>query len=250
VAISGLRVSIAVAMEKVSRSAHNVIAVLPGADPRLREEVIVVGAHYDHLGLGGHGSRDSAAEGRIHYGADDNASGTAVLMALAAGMSRLAEKPPRTILFAAFAGEELGLYGSRHFVAHPPVPLSAVKTMINLDMVGRMRDNQVTVSGAGSAKELQALIEETARSVGITARISPRNTGGSDHTPFRQIGIPALHFHTGLHEDYHRPTDVWEKLNVEGMVKITALVAEIVNKLARAEEPPAFAPLISPAPEA
>ena len=243
--LPGLKISIAVSLEKITQTVHNVIGILSGSDPRLRDEVIVVGAHYDHLGLGAYGTRDSSAEGQIHNGADDNASGTSVLLALASSLSRLPEKPPRTIVFAAFAGEELGLYGSRYLVAHPPVPLASIKAMINLDMVGRMKDNAVSVSGTGSAKEFQNLVDEAGRPLGIAIRGSSRNSGGSDHTPFYQKGIPVLHFHTGLHEDYHRPTDDWEKLNIEGMVKMSDLVLAVLKKLASAQEPPTFVPVAS-----
>jgi Zn-dependent M28 family amino/carboxypeptidase len=145
----------------------------------------------------------------------------------------------------AFSGEELGLYGSRYVVAHPPVPLPSIKAMINLDMVGRMKDSAVSVSGTGSAKEFQRLLDEASRPLGIAIRSSSRNSGGSDHTPFYQKGIPVLHFHTGMHDDYHRPTDDWEKLNIEGMVKISDLVLEVLKKLASAPEPPTFVPAAS-----
>jgi len=239
--LPGLKISLTVSIEKITQTVHNVIGILPGSDPRLRDEVIVVGAHYDHLGLGAYGTRDSSTEGQIHNGADDNASGTSVLLALASSLSRLPEKPPRTILFVAFTAEELGLYGSRHFVANPPVPLAAIKAMVNLDMVGRMRDNQLTVSGLDSGKELGEVVGEAAKGLGIRLAPSSKNMANSDHASFYQKGIPVLHFHTGTHEDYHLPTDDWEKLNIEGMVKITELTLSVLRKIAAAKEPPTFA---------
>ncbi|MGH7826926.1 MAG: M20/M25/M40 family metallo-hydrolase [Candidatus Binatia bacterium] len=235
-----LKISLAVTLEEIRRRAENVVAVLPGSDATLKHENIVIGAHYDHLGFGHFGTRDSSTEGQIHHGADDNASGTTVLLELARRLSRLDPKPQRTIVFAAFSAEELGLHGSRHYVNHPPFPLASTKAMLNLDMVGRLRDNRLTVFGANSAKEFGALILDAARRIGLEIRESD-GIGRSDHMSFYNKKIPVLHFFTGIHADYHRPGDTWEKLNFEGMAKIAGLVLTTTQELAAMREPLNFA---------
>lgn len=240
-----LKASLHVILERITTKTDNAIGILPGSDPRLKKETIVIGAHYDHLGLGYFGTRDSSTEGQIHNGADDNGSGTAILLSLAQRLSRLPERPPRTVVFAAFTGEELGLYGSRHFVTHPPFPITSTKAMINLDMVGRMRENRVTVFGTDSAKEFSGLVTEAAQQLGVEVRLSTGRVGSSDHAPFYEKKIPVLHLYTGSHEDYHRPTDDWEKLNIEGMSKISDLALSVVKKIASAKEPPTFMSLAS-----
>jgi hypothetical protein len=236
-----LKASFHVSLEQITAKTDNVIGILPGSDPRLKDEIIVVGAHYDHIGLGYVGNRDPSTEGQIHNGADDNASGTALLLSLAQRLSRLPEGPPRTVIFAAFTGEELGLYGSKHFVTHPPFPITSTKAMVNLDMVGRMKDNRVTVGGIDSAKEFRGLVTEAGQKLGLEVKTSTsRRTGGSDHAPFYEKNIPVLHFYTGSHEDYHRPTDDWEKLNIEGMAKTSDFVLLVLNKIASAKESPTF----------
>ncbi|HKA31818.1 MAG TPA: M20/M25/M40 family metallo-hydrolase, partial [Candidatus Binatia bacterium] len=195
-AVAGLRARLAVSLKKISRQTDNVVAVLPGADPQLKGENIVIGAHYDHLGLGHYGTMDPKAEGQIHNGADDNASGVAVMLSVAQRFAA-GKPPPRTLIFVAFTGEELGLYGSRYFVDHPPFPLAATKAMINLDMVGRMRDNRLMVNTADTAKEFRAMIGRAANGLDVEMKATG---GGSDHASFYNKGIPAMHFYTGMHE--------------------------------------------------
>jgi len=239
VALPGLRVSLSVTLERITAQTDNVVGILPGSDPKLKSEYIVVGAHYDHIGLGYFGTRDRSAEGQVHNGADDNASGTALLLELARRMSQKSGRPPRSIVFVAFTGEELGVYGSKHFVTYPPIPLKSARAMLNLDMVGRMRGGRLTVSGIDTAKEFRGLVTEAGAESGIEIRLSSR-VGASDHAPFYSKGIPVLHFYTGLHEDYHRPTDDWEKLNVEGMIRVGDLVLTILERIARLKEPLTF----------
>jgi hypothetical protein len=233
------RAALSVALEKVTRKTDNVIGVLPGADPELKKENIVIGAHYDHLGLGYFGTRDTTAEGQIHNGADDNASGTAVLMHLAERLSGR-PRPARTVVFIAFTAEELGTYGSNHYVNHPTFPLESTKAMINLDMVGRMKDNRLTAAGIDTAKEFRALVTAAGQEFGVEINPSSRAGGGSDHAPFYRRKIPVLHFYTGGHEDYHKPTDDWEKLNLEGMTKVSDVVLWVAEKLAMTKEAPTF----------
>jgi peptidase M28-like protein/PA domain-containing protein len=233
IAVASAAASLSVTLAKISRPTDNVVAILPGADPRLKQENIVIGAHYDHLGLGFYGALDPSAEGTVHNGADDNASGTAVMLVLAARLSRLPVAPPRTIVFVAFTGEELGLYGSRYFAAHPPFPITATKAMINLDMVGRMKDNKVIVFSVDSAKEFREMLRRATE--GLDVEMRPGG-GRTDHVSFYNQGIPSLHFYTGTHSDYHRPSDTWEKLNVEGMTKVADAVFTLANELAATKQ--------------
>ena len=237
-------IALQVNLEEILQRTENVVGVLEGSDPKMKDENIVIGAHYDHLGFGYYGTRDSSTEGQIHHGADDNASGIAVLLQLAEQLSRSPSKPARTIVFAAFSAEELGLYGSRQFVNYPPIPLSSTKAMLNLDMVGRLRDNRLTVFGTHSAKELSGIVREEAEKLELRVTESD-SVGRSDHMSFYNRKIPALHFFTGSHPDYHRPGDTWEKLNFEGMAKITDLVLATAQKSANTREPMNFVSLPS-----
>jgi aminopeptidase YwaD len=229
-------------LEEIRQPAENVVAVLPGSDPRLKSENVVIGAHYDHIGLGHYGTRNSSTEGQVHHGADDNASGIAVLLELARRLSGSEFKPARTIVFAAFSAEELGLFGSRHYVNHPPVQLSSTKAMINLDMVGRLRDSRVTVFGTRTAEELSGVVKTAARELGLEISESD-GIGRSDHMSFYGKKIPALHFFTGVHSDYHGPGDTWDKLNLEGMAKISELVLATVQSIAHTSAPLSFVSL-------
>jgi aminopeptidase YwaD len=242
--LPAVQVTLEVKLEEVRQRTENVIGILPGSDPTLKDESIVIGAHYDHVGFGHYGTRDSHTSGQIHYGADDNASGTAVLLQLAERLSRAQLKPARTIVFAAFSAEELGLHGSRQYVNSPPLPLSSTKAMVNLDMVGRLRDNRLTIFGTRSAKGLSDIVLEEAQKLGLQVTESD-GIGRSDHRSFYNKKIPALHFFTGSHPDYHRPSDTWEKLNVEGMARVSQLVQGIAEKVANRKEPLSFVSLPS-----
>jgi hypothetical protein len=242
--LPALKIAMTVTLEPSRQRTENVIGLLPGSDSKLKDENIVIGAHYDHLGFGYFGARDSSAAGQIHHGADDNASGTAVVLQLAERMARSNPKPAKTIIFVAFSGEELGLNGSRYYVDHPPIPLSATKAMINLDMVGRLKENRLTVFGTHSAKELSGIVTEAARRLGLEIRESD-SIGRSDQMSFYNKKIPALHFFTGSHPDYHRPTDTWEKINAAGMAKVSDLVLATVEGIANTREPLNFVSLPS-----
>ncbi|HWO41893.1 MAG TPA: M28 family peptidase, partial [Candidatus Eisenbacteria bacterium] len=235
--LPGASISLTVTLEAVRRRTANVIAVAPGYDAKHSGEAIVIGAHYDHIGRGQFGARDSSSTGQIHYGADDNASGVAVLLELARRLG--AVKLPRAVVLAAFSAEELGLFGSRHYVNRPAFPLDKTRAMINLDMVGRLRGNRVTVFGTGSARTFPAIVLDAARPLGLEVRQSD-GIGRSDHMSFYARRIPVLHFFTGLHEDYHRPTDTWEKLNLDGMAKITDLVFAVAERIAATRDPLEF----------
>ncbi|HET7458872.1 MAG TPA: M28 family peptidase [Gemmatimonadaceae bacterium] len=215
-------------------AARNVVALVRGRDPRLRDEYVVVGAHYDHLGRSGLRSLDPwLGDTAIRNGADDNASGTAALLDLA----RLVARRPtrRTVVFAAFGAEELGVLGARHFVEHPPVPLDRVRAMLDLDMVGRLRDDRVIVHGA--APGMAALLDTVGATLGLRVESDADASGVSDHAPFHARGVPALHFTTGLHDDYHRATDDAEKIDVAGEGRIVALAERVLRALADRETP-------------
>ena len=234
-------VKLQVSLQEDRQRTENVVAILNGADPSLTGENIVIGAHYDHLGLGYFGARERQSEGRIHPGADDNASGTAVLLDLARRMSQLPAKPARTVVFVAFSGEELGLYGSRSFVQRAPF-IKSTKAMINLDMVGRLRENRVTVFGTRSSPGFSKMVLDGARPLGLEVQESD-GVGRSDHMSFYNRKIPVLHFFTGTHADYHRPSDTWDKINIDGAAKVSDLVLISALEIADAKEPPNFASL-------
>jgi hypothetical protein len=213
----------------------NVIGVLPGRDPVLRNEAIIVGAHYDHLGLGGFGSLDPDSTGRVHNGADDNASGAAMLIQIAA---RLAVAPPaRTVVFIGFSGEELGLLGSSYYVKQPVYPLSTTRAMINLDMVGRLRQSRLIVYGSRTAKEFPALLDSLNWYAGFDLKAQGDGYGPSDQSSFYAAGLPVLHLFTDLHEDYHRSTDDWEKINLDGFKRVSDFAAGLVTALANRPRP-------------
>jgi len=215
---------------------RNVLAALRGSDQALADEWIVIGAHYDHLGLGG---VDSLAPGEpaIHNGADDNASGVAAVLgaaeALAAG-----PRPARSILFALFTGEESGLLGSAHFVEHSTVAPGRLVAMINLDMVGRLGDGPLIVYGVDTAEEWQALLGPAADRVGVPIATRGEGFGPSDHTSFYLHDVPVLHFFTNTHADYHKPTDDWQRIDEGGLQRVTALVSEVAR--AAADRPDAL----------
>jgi hypothetical protein len=216
--------------------AYNVIGMLEGSDPVLKKEYVVIGAHYDHLGRGGEGSGSLAPRsGDIHYGADDNASGTAGVLELARVFSKQNPRPKRTIIFMAFSGEEEGLLGSNHYVNHPLLPLASTVAMINMDMIGRMKDRRLVIGGVGTAKEWREIIAaDTEKLFQLT--LNEDGFGPSDHSSFYGKQVPVLFFWTGTHNDYHKPTDTFEKINYEDEAGILRLVARIVNQMDAADK--------------
>jgi len=222
----------------------NVIGILPGRDPVLRNQAIILGAHYDHLGLGGFGSLDPDSTGLVHNGADDNASGAAALIQVAA---RLAASPPaRTVVFIAFSGEELGLLGSAHYVKQPIYPLASTLAMVNLDMVGRLRNGRLIVYGARSAKEFPALLDSLNWYAGFDLKAQGDGYGPSDHSSFYAAKRPVLHLFTDLHEDYHRTTDDWPKVNYDGLKRVADFSLGLVTALANRTKPLTFLELPAP----
>jgi hypothetical protein len=215
-------------------AAYNVAGMLEGSDPVLKNEVIIIGAHYDHLGRGGENSGSLAPRsGEIHYGADDNASGTAGVLELARLFTAQKPPPKRTTVFLAFSGEEEGLLGSNYYVNHPLLPLANTVAMINMDMIGRMKDHRLSIGGVGTAKEWRDLMAEE-KTFQLT--LTEDGFGPSDHSSFYAKQIPVLFFWTGTHNDYHKPSDTFDKINYDDEARILEMVARIVNRLDAADK--------------
>jgi len=209
---------------------QNVVALLPGRDPALRGQYVVLGAHFDHLGRSADNALDPEAGNAIRNGADDNASGTAAILELA---RRLAAHPTRrSVIVVHFSGEELGLLGSQWFVEHSPVPLDSMDAMLNFDMVGRLRKDRLIVYGLGTATELPALVDAANLAPKLDLQKQDDGFGPSDHSSFYAKGIPVLHFFTDLHEDYHRATDDIEKIDARGEVRVVDLAERIARAIA------------------
>jgi hypothetical protein len=214
-----------------SGTGRNVIAVLEGGDPLLKAEFIIVGAHYDHLGMGAFGSTSTNQQPAIHNGADDNASGVAAMLDIAARLAR-GPRPARSVLFMAFSGEESGLLGSAYFAANPTIALSQTRAMLNLDMVGRLGAGPLIVNGTGTATEWQNVINDAAAAQNLQLTLNPDGYGASDHTSFYLRDIPVLHFFTNVHSEYHNPDDDWEKIDAAGIEKVAAVVTTIAQRVA------------------
>ena len=230
-AATGSAATVTTSVNPVRREARNVAALLPGSDPH-GGQTFVVGAHYDHLGFGGAGSLSPNAVGEVHNGADDNASGTAVLIEAARD---LASGPAlgQSVLFVAFTGEERGLWGSAHYVESPLVPLDGTIAMLNLDMVGRVENDLLTVFGTGTAEEWTDVLDRAnaATASPLDLRYNSDGFGASDHSSFYARGIPVLHFFSNTHPEYHRVEDDWELVNAEGMERVTDLVASVAREV-------------------
>ena len=233
------RIRLATDVVRARKSVRNVLGAAPGMDPQLRNEWIVVGGHYDHLGLGERDSLAPSQIGQIHHGADDNASGTAGVLEMARVVSRDMH-PKRSILFMAFAGEELGLLGSSYFVNHPTIPIDKIAAMINMDMIGRLQHNRLFVGGVGTSADFKPWMEALNKPFGFNLDYSDTGYGSSDHTSFTIKRIPVLFFFSGLHSDYHKPSDTADKINAEGARKILSLVYLSLDRVANADSRPQF----------
>jgi aminopeptidase YwaD len=242
-AVPGARVALRVSLVRARGPAANVVGILPGRDPRLRQEAVVVGAHYDHLGRGGEGSLAPDALGTVHPGADDNASGVAAVLGLARAFAE-AGGAPRTLVFVAFAGEEMGLLGSAHYVRRPAHPLGRTVLMLNLDMVGRLRARTLYVGGVDSAAGLRDLVQ--AQAGGLALRLRGDPFGPSDHASFYAAGRPVLFLFTGAHADYHRPGDTADRIDAAGLTEVTAFAARVVDAVAAAATPPVYVKVVAP----
>jgi aminopeptidase YwaD len=251
-AVRGVEIEFKTDVVKVEGKAENVVGILQGSDPVLSSECIVIGAHYDHLGLGGSESLAAKPEGQVHHGADDNASGTSVLIELARVMSANRSKFRRSIVFIAFSGEELGLLGSAAYTRNPAVPLKSTVAMLNMDMVGRLRNGSLFVGGVGTSPAWQPLLDKlngsgaAAASGGIGSQsrfqlgIGQDGFGPSDHQSFYVKDLPVLFFFTGSHDDYHKPSDTADKINSDGARQIGEFVRKIIAEIANEPQRIAF----------
>ncbi|MGV3720243.1 MAG: M28 family peptidase [Actinomycetota bacterium] len=230
--IAGARIGMRINVLRQTKPTRNVLGLVEGSDPKLKDEVVVIGAHYDHLGMGNEHSLAESSEPAVHHGADDNASGTAAVLELAQYLAANRTKLGRSVLLMGFSGEELGLLGSNYWVKHPTIPLGRVVGMINLDMVGRMSNDTCHVIGAPTSPTWAGLLEAANKPHGLRLKTDGGTPlGGSDHQSFVVKDIPVLFFFTGVHPDYHRPSDTWEKLNAEGTAKISRIVADVTQRL-------------------
>ena len=247
-------------VKKVEKVTANVIGMIEGSDPILKNEYVIIGAHVDHLGMGGPGSLAKSSAPAIHHGADDNASGAAGVMELAKyfsegrgkrekgkGQTRLSTlasqpsiRPRRSIILMCFSGEELGLFGSDWYSKHPIVPLAQTVAMLNMDMIGRLRDSKLTVIGSGTAKEWNSLLDDVNKSAGFELGKSESGFGASDQQSFYTKNVPVLFFFTGTHSQYHTPEDTVDLINAEGESKVLRLVADCVTRIADNPARPTF----------
>jgi hypothetical protein len=230
--LKGVKVRIATGLEANVIKARNVIGLMPGAGQT--DELIVIGAHYDHLG-----TREEDDKKTIFNGADDNASGTSGVLELVTAFSR--QPPPRRgILFMTFSAEEMGLLGSKHFVDNPTVDYSRIKFMMNLDMIGRYRPETFEIYGADTGEGFEALAEELAGELSLQYRLGSSMFGNSDHASFYDKGTPVMFPFTGLHEEYHKPEDDWELINAEGATQVLQFAYRLSHRMAMAEQGPVY----------
>ena len=235
-ALTNVHVKISTAVEQIRKEDHNLLAYLPGKS----REYVIAGAHYDHLGYGETGAMlRKGEENQIHNGADDNASGVAAVMELAASLAQTPERP-RGVLLAFWSGEEIGLVGSSYFVEHPTLPLTNALAYLNFDMVGRLKENKLLLQGVGSSDAWRRLIEKRNVAAGFNAVLQEDPYLPTDTTSFYPKGLPVLSFFTGSHEDYHRPTDDADKLDYEGLQRITKFARNIISDLLNSSQRPEY----------
>jgi len=231
-----LRLSLHTDIETTRATVNNVLAWLPGQT----DEYVIVGAHYDHLGRGNFDSLAPSQIGQIHPGADDNASGTAGVLELARLLAPQRGQLKRSILFMDFAGEELGLLGSAAWVQNPTRPLTKAVAMINMDMIGRIKDDKVYIGGVGTGSTFKSVLEQAQKETPFKIEYSAGGYSSSDHTSFVSKKIPVLFFFSGLHSDYHKPSDTWDKINAPSAARLLDMVGNVTLQLANAPDAPAF----------
>jgi hypothetical protein len=239
-----VRVSLTTGVEKKHATVSNVLAYLPGTT----DEYVVIGAHYDHLGRGEYGSLAPSKIGELFPGADDNASGTSALLELARLLAPLRGTLPRGILFASFAGEELGIVGSAAFVREPTLPLAKAVAMLNMDMVGRVQASKIYIGGVGTAAPFRSILDAAVPKAGLVPEYALSGYSSSDETSFLAEQIPVLFFFSGLHSDYHTPSDTWDKIDAVAGAQVTNLVADTALHVAALPEKPAFVAVAEPQP--
>ena len=231
-----LRMIMHIDIETTRATVHNVLAWLPGQS----DEYVIVGAHYDHLGRGDADSLAPSQIGQIHPGADDNASGTAGVLELARLLAPQRGQLKRSILFMNFSGEELGLLGSAEWVKNPTRPLAKAGAMINMDMIGRIKDDKVYIGGVGTGTTFKAVLEQAQKDAPFKIEYSAGGYSSSDHVSFVTKKVPVLFFFSGLHSDYHRPSDTWDKINAPSAARLLDMVESVIVQLASAADTPAF----------
>ena len=234
-------------LKEIRQTTKNVIGFLEGNDPSLKDQMIVLGAHYDHLGMGGEGSGslkpDTVA---IHHGADDNASGTAGLLELAQAFAGMKTTLKRSMLFISFSGEELGLLGSAYYVNHPLLPLDRVAVMINMDMIGRLNNRGLIVYGVGTSAGFEEMVKKHNKDSIFVLKLNKDGYGPSDHASFYGKQIPVFHFFTDIHSDYHRPSDTYDKLNYPGEEQVVRYIEGIAEELDQAADRPHYVAVEAP----
>lgn len=225
---------------------QNVAAIVRGTDPVLRDEYVVLGAHFDHLGRSTFGALDPNDSNAVHNGADDNASGTAAVIELARLLHRSPTK--RSVIIVTFSGEELGLLGSLYFTDHTPMPLSNIRAMLNFDMVGRMQDDRVIVFGVATASELPDIVTRANAVAPLKMTATGDGFGASDHSSFFAKNLPVLHFFTNVHDDYHKATDDADKVNAAGIARVVSLAERVTREIADRPQPLTFVRAVAAAP--
>ncbi|MBI4811328.1 MAG: M28 family peptidase [Ignavibacteriales bacterium] len=236
----GSVISVRTEIEKITARSANVVGLIPGTDSSLNKEYLIIGAHFDHIGMGGEGSGSLKPDTLApHHGADDNASGTAGLLELAQYFSAQRHMLKRSLLFIAFTGEELGVLGSDYYVKHPFMTLDKTIAMINMDMIGRMKDSILVVEGMGTSPKFEEIVKRH-NIDSLTLRLKPDGFGPSDQASFYKKDIPVIFFFTNLHSDYHKPSDTWDKINYSGEDKVVRLAARVISDLARDDQRPVF----------
>src|SRR5215471_5067480 len=231
-----LHLALNIDIETTRATVNNVLAWLPGQS----DEYVIIGAHYDHLGRGNFDSLAPSQIGQIHPGADDNASGTAGVLELARLLAPQRGQLKRSILFMNFAGEELGLLGSAEWVKEPTRPLAKAVAMINMDMIGRIRDDKVYIGGVGTGSNFKAVLEQAQKDSPFKIEYSAGGYSSSDHTSFVSKQIPVLFFFSGLHSDYHKPSDTWDKINASSATRLLDMVGNVALQVADAQDRPTF----------
>ncbi len=234
-------ISATVELVKNTTPVPNLIGLIPGNDPVLRDEYVIIGAHFDHLGLGGPGTNSTQSDTiAVHNGADDNASGVAGILEIGQKLAANRENLRRSVLLICFNAEEEGLLGSKFFVNNPTIDLEKVSAMINLDMIGRMTDSSLVIGGTGTSPIFEPLLNELNRGFNLSLKFNNEGYGPSDHAGFYTNDIPVLFFFTGIHRDYHKPSDDWDRINIFGEKLVADYVYDLVLYLSRLDEKPQF----------
>jgi len=246
---AGVTITLTTSIVRERHTGRNVIAYLPATGPvTVDKPWVIIGAHYDHLGRGGRGNSLASKEevSGIHHGADDNASGTAAVLAIAEAIARSPQPRRRHVVVGLWSAEEIGLVGSNAFVTNPPMPIDQIAAYFNFDMVGRMQDNRLIVQATGTSPIWGRLLERANVAAGFDLAVQPDPYQPSDVASFNQAGVPSLFFFTGSHVDYHKPSDTADKINYEDLDRIVTMTASLVRTVADTDEAPQFTKVDQP----